>query len=196
MDGPAGAGRPLSVNQLAGEQLGQFRKHPVRAEQLLMPLEDLRPVAAILRAQMERFDGRGYPDGISGFAIPLGARILAVASDYDNLQLGALVQRRVPPEEARKIIYDSSGRRYDPAVVSAFRTLMDGAAPEQTEDVNISALGLLPGMVLSRDLVSREGLMLLSAEHVLDARLIKQIQDFDTKQEARLAIWVWPPKGT
>ena len=161
-----------------------------------MPLEDLRPVAAILRAQMERFDGRGYPDGISGFAIPLGARILAVASDYDNLQLGALVQRRVPPEEARKIIYDSSGRRYDPAVVSAFRTLMDGAAPEQTEDVNISALGLLPGMVLSRDLVSREGLMLLSAEHVLDARLIKQIQDFDTKQEARLAIWVWPPKGT
>lgn len=185
----------LPVNLLAGDQLGAFRKHPARAEQLLMPLEDLRGVAAILRAHMERFDGAGFPDGIAGSLIPLGARILALASDFDNLQLGALVQRRVPIDEAKKLIYDSSGRRYDPAVVAAFRAVLDGDGPDQLNDMAVRAGALLPGMVLSRDLVSGDGLMLLSAEHVLDARLILQIQEFDTKQEARLTIRVWPPRG-
>lgn len=186
----------MTVNAIVGDNLGVFRKHPVRAEQLLMPLEDLRGVAAIVRAHMERFDGAGFPDGLSAFNIPLGARILALASDYDNLQLGALVQRRLAPDDAKKLIYDSSGRRYDPAVVSAFRALMDGDVPEQPKDLAVLSGELRAGMALSRDLVSRDGLMLLSADHVLDDRLIRQVQDFEAKQEARLTIRVWPPKGT
>lgn len=184
----------MPVNLLAGDHLGSFRKHPVRAEQLLMPLEDLRGVAAILRAHMERFDGAGFPDGAAGPAIPLGARILALASDYDNLQIGALVQRRVLVEDAKRIVYDSSGKRYDPAVVAAFRALLDGDPVEQQRDCAVLSNELVPGMVLSRDLVSRDGLMLLSAEHVLDLRLIRQVQDFEAKSEARLAIRVWPSK--
>jgi response regulator RpfG family c-di-GMP phosphodiesterase len=185
----------LAANMVAGDQLGMFRKHPLRAEQLLMPLEDLRGVAAILRSHMERFDGTGFPDGASGLAIPLGARILTLASDYDNLQIGALVQRRVLAEDAKKIVYDSSARRYDPAVVAAFRALMDGDPVEPPGDLAVLSSHLAPGMVLSRDLVSRDGLMLLSAEHVLDQRLIRQVQDFEAKSEARLAIRVWPSKG-
>jgi response regulator RpfG family c-di-GMP phosphodiesterase len=185
----------MTVNLLAGDNLGAFRKHPARAAQLLMPLEDLRGVAAILRAHMERFDGAGFPDGLSGFSIPLGSRILALASDYDNLQLGALVQRRVLPDDAKKVIYDSSARRYDPAVVAAFRALMDGDLPETPRDLAMPSEQLRPGMALSRDLVSRDGLMLLSADHVLDERLIRQVQDFEAKQEVRLTIRVWPPQG-
>ncbi|MES2127959.1 MAG: HD domain-containing phosphohydrolase [Pseudomonadota bacterium] len=186
----------LPVNLLMGEHLGIFRKHPQRAGQLLMPLEDLRGVAAILTAHMERFDGAGFPEGLSGLSIPLGARILALASDYDNLQIGALVQRRVLAADAKQIIYDSSGKRYDPNVVAAFRVLVDGEAAPQIRDIGVLSGELVPGMVLSRDLVSRDGLMLLSAEHVLDERLIQQVQDFETKSEGRLTIRVWPPKGT
>ena len=183
----------MPVNKMAGDSLGIFRKHPIRASELLMPLDDLRGVAAILRAHMERFDGAGYPDGISGLMIPMGARILALASDFDNLQLGALVQRRLPADEARKIIYDSAGKRYDPSVVAAFRALTEGDVPEPISDLAVLSGQLVPGMVLSRDLVSREGLMLLSADHVLDARLIAQVQDFEAKSDARLSIHVWPP---
>lgn len=186
----------MAVNMMAGDNMATFRKHPIRAEQVLMPLDDLRGVAAILRAQMERFDGAGFPDGVSGLMIPLGARILALASDFDNLQLGALVQRRVLPEDAKQIMYDSSGKRYDPSVVAAFRALMDGDPVETIKDVAVLSGELIPGMVLSRDLVSRDGLMLLSAEHVLDERLIRQVQDFETKSEARLNIRVWPAKVT
>ena len=184
----------LPVNLITGDHLGVFRKHPVRAEQLLMPLEDLRGVAAVLRSQMERYDGAGFPDAVAGPLIPLGARILALASDYDNLQLGALVQRRVLEADARQIIYDSVGKRYDPKVVAAFRALLEGDPVEKVRDLAAVATYLKPGMVLSRDLVSAEGLMLLSADHVLDERMIGQVRDFESKNEVRLNIWIWPPK--
>ena len=184
----------LPVNLITGDHLGVFRKHPVRAEQLLMPLEDLRGVAAVLRSQMERYDGAGFPDAVAGPLIPLGARILALASDYDNLQLGALVQRRVLEADARQIIYDSVGKRYDPKVVAAFRALLEGDPVEKVRDLAAVSTYLKPGMVLSRDLVSAEGLMLLSADHVLDERMIGQVRDFESKNEVRLNIWIWPPK--
>ncbi|HAT31878.1 MAG TPA: two-component system response regulator [Janthinobacterium sp.] len=185
------------VTMMSGENLGLFRKHPVRAEQLLMALEDLRGAAAILRSQLERFDGAGFPDGMAGLAIPLGARILALASDYDNLQTGAMAKRQLRPEEAKALIYDSSGKRYDPTVVAAFRHLQDG--PPVTDivgDVAVLSGELIPGMVLSRDLVSRDGLMLLAADHVLDARLIQQVQDFEAKSGGRLTIRVFQTKET
>ncbi|CAN7457233.1 response regulator [Pseudoduganella sp. LjRoot289] len=180
---------PLTM--LHGEALGLFRKHPLRAEQLLMPLEDLRGTAAILRAQLERFDGNGFPDGLAGLAIPLGARILALAVDYYNLQQGAMVQRHLRADEARTLIINASGKRYDPNVVNAFRQEMDGGGGGD-EGVDVLSGELVPGMVLARDLVSRDGLMLLAADHTLDARMIQQVQDFEAKSEGRLPIRVRP----
>ncbi|MBA5606366.1 response regulator [Duganella sp. FT3S] len=185
---------PLTL--MNGEALGQYRKHPLRAEQLLMPLPDLRGSAAILRAQLERFDGNGFPYGISGLAIPIGARILALAADYFNLQQGAMVQRHLRPEEAKSLIMDSAGKRYDPAVVAAFRQIIDYTVEDPGAGVEVLSGELAPGMVLARDLISRDGLMLLPAEHVLDARMIQQVQDFESKSEGRLAIWVRLAKGT
>ncbi|WP_229418192.1 HD domain-containing phosphohydrolase [Massilia sp. Root351] len=184
---------PLTM--LHGEELGLFRKHPVRAEQLLMPLEDLRGSAAILRAQLERFDGNGFPDGLAGLAIPLGARILALAVDYYNLQQGAMVQRHLRADEAKSLIVNASGKRYDPNVVNAFRQVVDGGAGDEANGVEMLSGELVPGMVLARDLVSRDGLMLLAADHVLDARMIQQVQDFEAKSEGRLSIRVRPFKG-
>lgn len=178
------------VTLMNGEELGLFRKHPLRAEHLLMALEDLRGAAAILRAQLERHDGAGFPDGLAGNAIPMGARILALAADYDNLQNGAMVKRPLRVDEAKALIYDSSGKRYDPDVVAAFRHLLDGDAPLPVQDAAALSGELVPGMILSRDLLSREGLMLLAADHMLDARLIQQVQDFESKSGGRLNIRV------
>jgi response regulator RpfG family c-di-GMP phosphodiesterase len=176
--------------QLQGDALGQYRKHPVRAEQLLMSLSELRNTGAILRAQLERFDGSGFPDGLRGLAIPMGARILALAVDYFNLQHGAIVQRHLRPDEARSLVIDSSGKRYDPHVVQAFRAIVDGPQDAGLGGVATLSGELLPGMVLARDLVSKDGLMLLSADHVLDERMIAQVRDFEQKSGGRLPIWI------
>ena len=184
----------MPVDLMRGEDLIRYRKHPLRAEQLLMPLVELRDVASILRAQLERFDGAGFPDSAAGFSIPIGARILMLASDYDNLQQGALTTRHLRPEEARALILHQSGKRYDPQVVAAFSSVVTGAL-DQTKEVmpdeeRIGVPGLLPGMVLARDLLSFDGLLLLSADHVLDERLIDQIREFDKSGAGRLHIHV------
>lgn len=184
---------PLTA--LHGETLGLFRKHPVRAQEFLMPLEDLRGSAAILRCQLERFDGNGFPDGLAGFAIPIGARILALAIDYYNLQQGVMVQRHLRADEALTLVLDASGKRYDPQVVAAFRQVVHGQESSVSADVEMLSGELVPGMVLARDLLNREGLMLLANEHVLDAHVIKQVQDFESKSRCRLAIWVRNTKG-
>jgi len=178
---------------LQGDDLGLYRKHPLRAEQLLMPLEDLQGSAQILRAQLERFDGQGFPYGLTGLAIPIGARILALAADYYNLQRGTMVQRHLRPEDAKSLILDASGKRYDPHVVATFRQVVDtGGHVDTRGGVEILSGELAPGMVLARDLVSREGLMLLTADHVLNARMIQQVLDFESKSGGRLSIWVKP----
>ncbi|MBB5607030.1 MULTISPECIES: HD domain-containing phosphohydrolase [unclassified Janthinobacterium] len=182
----------LPASAWSGEQLAAFRKHPLRAEQLLMALDELRAVSVILRSQLERFDGGGFPDGLIGLAIPLGARILALACDYDGLQIGAMVQRNLRADEARALIYDSAGKRYDPLVVDAFRAIMDQTEPPP-RDLAVPSGQLEPGMVLSRDLISRDGLMLLAAEHVLTARMIAQLLDFEGKNGGKLSIRVYPP---
>ena len=68
-----------------------------------LPLDELKHAAKIVRAHHERFDGQGYPDGIAGEDISIGARILAIANDYDGLQSGTLSERRMSPEERRQL---------------------------------------------------------------------------------------------
>ncbi len=165
------------VTQMTGDELGQYRKHAAKGEQSLMALEELRGAARLVRAHHERFDGTGFPDGLAGEAIPLGARILALANDYDGLQIGIISPRRLYPDDAAKLIVESSGKRYDPRVVEAFRQWRSGVEEPQGEP-EVALGGLKPGMILARDLVSRDGVLLLAADHVLDDMLIRQIREY------------------
>lgn len=180
----------MPVSMMKGEILGLYRKYPQLGEQLLTALEDLRGAAKILRSQMERFDGEGFPDHLSGLAIPIGARILALASDFDNLQIGTLAQRRLRPDEAVALILQNSGKRYDPQVVKVFAEIVHGGLDEGAKEIQMTAGELQPGMVLSRDLFTNDGLLLLPADHVLDHRLIQQIREYDVADEGRLKMYV------
>jgi len=181
----------MPVSLMNGERLGHYQKYPVRGEQLLMPLEDLREAATIVRSHQERFDGEGFPDRLSGFAIPLGARIVAVASDYDNMQIGALLQRRLRPKDAADMIVSGRAKRYDPVVVNAFQDVMLGkAGAEAPDDEPCSVADLKPGMVISRDLVDNEGSLLLAANQTLSERLIRQITEFENLSQTRLTLYV------
>ncbi|HVK93348.1 MAG TPA: HD domain-containing phosphohydrolase [Noviherbaspirillum sp.] len=183
----------MPVTMMNGERLGIYQKYPIRGEQLLMPLEDLREAAGLVRSHQERFDGEGYPDKLSGFDIPLGARILALASDYDNLQIGTFAQRHLRPQDAAALILESRSKRYDPMVVNAFQDIIHGKIlveilPE--EPLPVSALQ--PGMIMARDLIARDGSLLLAANHPLSERLIQQIADFEQLLGTSLTVYVRP----
>ncbi|MBC7514472.1 MAG: response regulator [Herminiimonas sp.] len=190
----------LPETAMTGAQLGLYRKHPLRSAQLLIPLDDLRGAAAMVRSYRERFDGSGYPDGLAKLAIPVGARILALASDYEGLQGGMLMQRRLRPDEARTAIVQGRGKRYDPVVTDAFIAVLDGAAAGRINAPKnaplravaaVTAAALRPGAVLAHDLVTADGSLLLSADHVLDARLIRQIIDFESAQAGPLWVTIY-----
>jgi len=174
-------GTPIVM--LTSKQLDIFRKHPACAAQLLFPLTDLQNSAEIIATQLERFDGAGYPACLSGDQILLGARILIVACDYDSLQIGILAQRKLDKAQAKAVILQGRGRRYDPVVVDTLLTLLnetvsrDGA--DHTVEMSVSTLDLQPGMVLSRDLVTPSGLLMLTAGYVLDDMVIRKIKDFE-----------------
>jgi response regulator RpfG family c-di-GMP phosphodiesterase len=181
----------LPVSRMSGELLGQYRRYPERGEQLLMPLEDLREAATLVRAPQERFDGEGFPDRLSGLDIPLGARILALASDYDNLLIGVLTEHPLRAEQAAKLVMDSRGKRYDPAVVDAFEEVFTGRVPvEAVRDRAVAVVELRPGMRTTRDLVRGDGSLLLSADHVLTERMIRQIADHEVRTGTTFTVYV------
>jgi response regulator RpfG family c-di-GMP phosphodiesterase len=88
------------VSHMSGDELGLLRKHPVTGQAALMGLENLRKAGTFIRGHHERWDGQGYPDRLSGLAIPYGARVLAVANDFDALQIGTLSPRKLKQDEA------------------------------------------------------------------------------------------------
>jgi len=181
-------GRPVS--RMNGEEMGIYRRHPVSGEAALMPLAELKEVARIIRSHHERFDGQGFPDGMLGAFIPLGARILSVANDYDGLQIGTLTEKRLSQDEAQAMLAKTRGKRYDPQVLDAFFDLMGSMAQEIATEKAVLAADLRPGMVLTRDFFGHDGVLLLASDYILDALLVKQIQDMDRREGSRLSLYV------
>ncbi|MDD2923861.1 HD domain-containing phosphohydrolase [Rhodoferax sp.] len=184
------------IVMLNTRQLVEFRKHPARAAQLLLPLGELKGSVEIIGAQLERFDGAGYPNQLSGTNIPIGARILSVACDYDSLQIGVLAQRKLDVVQAQNAVVQGSGRRFDPDVVEALVVLHGVQSREQLkknqpQERTMSLYDLEPGMVLSRDLVTPSGLLMLTAGHVLDDLVIRKILEFQRSSDLKLTADVW-----
>ncbi|HEX2009472.1 MAG TPA: two-component system response regulator [Roseateles sp.] len=88
-------------------------------------LEHLRYAKQIARSHHERWDGDGYPDGLRGEAIPLPARLMALADVFDALVSPRVYKRPWSLAEARAYIVDQSGKQFDPAVVTAFEEAFD-----------------------------------------------------------------------
>ena len=181
-------GKPVS--KLGSDDVSRYRKHALSGEAALMPLTELLGVAKIIRAHHERFDGQGFPDGALGLAIPFGARIVAVANDYDGLQIGTLSERRFPSDEAKTMLLQSRGKRYDPQVLDAFVEIIGAPREEVGRDREISADALEPGMVSARDILSRDGTLLLAADYVMDVTIVRQIQEYANREGLRLMVHV------
>ncbi|MGZ8245530.1 HD-GYP domain-containing protein [Methylomagnum sp.] len=85
----------------------------------------LSRVGVVVRASHERWDGGGYPDGLSGEAIPLSARLMALADVFDALTSSRTYKQAFPFEAARAIVADGRGGHFDPDIVDAFLAAFD-----------------------------------------------------------------------
>jgi diguanylate cyclase (GGDEF)-like protein/putative nucleotidyltransferase with HDIG domain len=107
--------------KLTAHEFEKMKIHPVVGAELLEHVNFPYPVAPIVRAHHERWDGNGYPSGLAGEEIPLGARILAAVDCLDALASDRQYRRALPLDEAMDIIIAESGLSYDPNVVEVLR---------------------------------------------------------------------------
>jgi diguanylate cyclase (GGDEF)-like protein/putative nucleotidyltransferase with HDIG domain len=91
------------------------------------------PVAPLIRSHHERWDGKGYPAGLSGEQIPLGARILSVADCFDALTHGRPYRPAMSPAAAIRMLQEEAGKAFDPAIVSRFTELLPVLTPPTSE---------------------------------------------------------------
>lgn len=107
--------------RLTPEEFEKMKIHPVVGAEILEQVQFPYPVAPIVRAHHEKWDGTGYPAGLKGEEIPLGARILAVVDCLDALAADRQYRRALPLEEALKVVVSDAGKAFDPRVVEVLQ---------------------------------------------------------------------------
>jgi diguanylate cyclase (GGDEF)-like protein len=102
-----------------------IKAHTLIGERILAAAPALAQIAPIVRSSHERQDGRGYPDGLTAGAIPLGARIIAVVDAFDAMVTSRPYKAAVSPAEALAELHRCAGAQFDPVVVAAFATVVE-----------------------------------------------------------------------
>lgn len=110
---------------LTGEERALMQQHPVIGAAIVGEVEFLGEAASVVRSHHERWDGRGYPDRLSGEDIPLAARAFSVADVLDALTTKRPYRPASPLREAREMIVSEGGQHFDPQVIEAFNTISD-----------------------------------------------------------------------
>jgi diguanylate cyclase (GGDEF)-like protein len=111
--------------RLTLEEFDEIKKHPVIAAEVLKSVHALKEALPAIHYHHERYDGKGYPDGLKGEEIPLLARIVAVADVYQALTSDRPYRKGFDKAAALKIINDERGKQFDPAVVDVFVKVME-----------------------------------------------------------------------
>ena len=116
---------------LTDEEWSVMRLHPLTGAQILAPLEFFGDGMLIVRHHHERLDGSGYPDGLCGAAIPLGARIVAVADVYDALTSDRPYRQRLSHGLAMERLHREAGRTLDGELVGLFADTYPDGPPDR-----------------------------------------------------------------
>lgn len=113
------------ASALDPDEWEQMRRHPEIGEQIISPIPRLAGAARVVRHHHERYDGSGYPDGLAGESIPLGARVLSVVDAFSAMMDQRIYKEARSPEEALCELKKHAGTQFDPRVVDTFlRTCM------------------------------------------------------------------------
>lgn len=110
---------------LAPQELEIIRQHPEIGARIVEPVKTLERLAPIIRAHQERYDGEGYPDGLSGKQIPEAARIISVADAYVAMTDERVYRKAYSHEEAMEELKRCSGSQFDPEIIEAFLQIIE-----------------------------------------------------------------------
>lgn len=106
--------------KLTGEEWREIKKHPVFSYEILSAIPEMENISVMALYHHERYDGKGYPEGLRGEAIPLGARLLAVADSFDAMTSYRVYRPQMSFQMAIEELCRCAGTQFDPRFVEAF----------------------------------------------------------------------------
>jgi diguanylate cyclase (GGDEF)-like protein len=114
----------LKKSKLTDKEFELMKQHPQLSTDIIRPLHFLRGTVPFILYHHERWDGKGYPNGLKGNEIPIGARIIAIVDAYRSLTANRPYRKAYARNEAMKILEKESGTKFDPRVTSAFLEIL------------------------------------------------------------------------
>ena len=113
------------ASRLTQEEYQEIMRHPAIGAEIISKVNFLSDITTIVRHHHERYDGKGYPDGLSGEDIPIEAAILMIADSYDAMTSDRPYRKAMTPEEALSELENNAGTQFHPELVKVFVSIMD-----------------------------------------------------------------------
>jgi response regulator RpfG family c-di-GMP phosphodiesterase len=180
------------TRSLTEEETEALDKHVIYGESVVSHMNTVS-VQKMIRHHHENFDGTGYPDGVSGEDIPLGARILAVVDAWDELQYGQ-IKSESEHQQAHEYLLKYAGSKYDPKIVQAFIKLMKTQPKESKRQRRLSSDQLKAGMIVARDIVDDKGDILVKSGQSIDPATLKLLISKQETEGVQDDVVIYKPK--
>lgn len=165
---------------LSKPEFDRMKLHATIGADILKSIDFPYPVEPIVRHHHENFDGSGYPSGLSGTQIPIGARILAVVDCYDALTSDRPYRSRLTRAQAEEYLRNMRNRRYDPWVVNGFLEILDSLEATDAEGTRAPD-SPTPGL-------TRAQLQVIHATRAEDQEIIRLRRDLPAVSSAQRAV--------
>jgi response regulator RpfG family c-di-GMP phosphodiesterase len=192
--GTLGVRRSLSEkneSDMTANEQKAYIAHPVLGQELFKALEEFQDIALMVRSHHEAFNGSGFPDGLKGEDIPLGARLIAIA-DFIEHSANSVSSDR--DDFALTNVRRHVGTLFDGRLVGHFTMItrilyFDKKKFGSTGEVEVSPNELMSGMMISRDLTNAAGMLLLQKGNRLDSSTIELIRRMN--QPSNCGVWTY-----
>ena len=178
------------VESLVPFELREYQTHSIRGQTAMDSNAYLREAGTLVRHHHEAFDGGGFPDGLKEDLIPLGSRIIAISDRYHRL----LVTHSV--KDTLERVMNLAGRQFDPHLCRLLveivkENVSSERRPDDTVESELHPDQLMSGMVLSREVRSGTGILLLPQGSRLNPQKIESIRRYCTLDPPRAGVYVW-----
>ena len=185
-----------NVGELSPEEKSEYIKHPVRGQAAIDCIEDFRMSGILVRCHHEWFNGKGFPDGLKGEDIPLGARIISIADSFDRIAQG----ERQSVDHTLSQIKSQLTTRFDAALFPSLEYAARELFPSimRTEDIieiELKIKDLAHGMILARDVRTGTGLLLLRQGTTLNDKNIETLKRAVHLDPSKNGIFVLMKRG-
>ncbi len=180
-------GIPDSILAKREEEWNEFERneyilHPIRGQVAIASLEGFQEIGLLIRHHHENVDGTGFPDGLKRTAIPLGSRIISMADAVDRIANGNPLAKNNYQKALNEIElyldkkYDRHIFHYLEYIIS--EKINEISAQDFSSELEVHPSKLVPGMIISRDIRSGSGILILAQGIILDKKIINAIQRY------------------